>query len=83
MLVKLSRSASMSDALPTIAALGFAGEILARPHARGVLLARSSGETPGEWASCWGPAHVACAGLMLLLRCPPDLVQQARDDMRP
>lgn len=67
-LTELGRAQSWRQAEAAIAKLGFAGELLARPSSRGLVLPCSGHACPGSWGTNFGLPNVQAVALKLVVR---------------
>ena len=69
-LAALASASSWRAANRAVARLGFAGELIARPQQRGLVLPCASHACPGNWGTNWGLPNVTAVAERLL-GCAP------------
>jgi hypothetical protein len=67
---ELAAAGSWRAADRALARLGFAGEMISRPQARGLSLPCAAHACPGSWGTNWGLPNVRAAAQMILRRVP-------------
>lgn len=69
-LAEVASAHSWRDAERALARLGFAGELIARPQARGLRLPCAAHACPSSWGTNWGLPNVQAVAARLVERAP-------------
>lgn len=69
-LADMAGAQSWRAASAAVAGLGFAGELITRPQARGLYLPCAAHACPGQWGTNWGLPNVRAVAARLVERAP-------------